>query len=154
KEGKIHTSEQALTGFSHGTAGYALSLLKLAEITGQEHFQQVALAALEYERSLFSSEKQNWPDLRSPEILGIDTKQVNGEVSYMISWCHGAPGVGLARLASLSSLDDATVREEIAFALQTTVAQGFGQNHSLCHGDLGNLDVLLTASLKLGDPKY
>lgn len=154
KEGRIRASEQALTGFSHGTAGYALSLLKLAAITGQERFQRVALAALEYERSLFSSEKQNWPDLRSPEIVGIDTKQANGEASYMITWCHGAPGIGLARLASLSSLDDAMVRGEIAFALQTTVAQGFGQNHSLCHGDLGNLDVLLTASLKLDNPNY
>jgi hypothetical protein len=32
-------------------------------------------------------------------------------------------------------------RAEIAAALETTVANGFGGNHSLCHGDLGNMDL-------------
>ncbi|NJL57750.1 hypothetical protein HC928_23430, partial [bacterium] len=27
-------------------------------------------------------------------------------------------------------------------ALRTTLDQGFGYNHSICHGDLGNLDLL------------
>ena len=31
-------------------------------------------------------------------------------------------------------------------ALETTKAQGFGHNHSLCHGDLGNLEVLMEAA--------
>jgi lantibiotic modifying enzyme len=30
-------------------------------------------------------------------------------------------------------------------ALQTTLERGFGSNHSLCHGDLGNLDFILEA---------
>jgi lantibiotic modifying enzyme len=34
---------------------------------------------------------------------------------------------------------------EIAQAVETTLAQGFGANHSLCHGDLGSLDLLLAA---------
>ena len=29
--------------------------------------------------------------------------------------------------------------------------QGFGRNHSLCHGDLGNLDVLAQVSRSTGD---
>lgn len=157
KEGIISGSESAkpaLTGFSHGAAGYSLSLLKLAAMTGQERFRQAALTALEYERSTFSPEKQNWPDLRSPEVLGISSEQSGNEAPFMVTWCHGAPGIGLARLASLQYIDDATIREEIAIALQTMLAQGFGLNHSLCHGDLGNLDILLTASLKLEDAKY
>lgn len=72
----------------------------------------------------------------------------------MTAWCHGAPGIGLARLLSLQHLDDAAVREEIDTALKTTVAQGFGGNHSLCHGDLGNLELLLQASEILDDPKW
>jgi hypothetical protein len=35
----------------------------------------------------------------------------------------------------------AEVRTDIAHALHTTLAEGFGRNHSLCHGDLGNVDL-------------
>lgn len=137
--------EQPLTGYSHGAAGIALSLLELAALSGEERFKHPALAAIAYERSLFSPEWQNWPDLRDEKVRG------SSETGYMVTWCHGAPGIALARLGSLAYLDDAATREEIALALQTTRAQGFGLNHSLCHGDLGNLDVLLTASQVLDD---
>jgi lantibiotic modifying enzyme len=43
---------------------------------------------------------------------------------------------------------------EINTALQTTLAQGFGLNHSLCHGDLGNIELLLQASQMLNDPQW
>jgi len=51
-------------------------------------------------------------------------------------------------------LDNATIRAEIETALQTTLAQGFGGNHSLCHGDLGNLELLLQASQVLAEPQW
>ena len=72
----------------------------------------------------------------------------------MTAWCHGAPGIGLARVRSLAHLDDATSRAEIATALATTLAEGFGRNHSLCHGDLGNLEFVLQAGQRLGDPRW
>ncbi|MBD0363413.1 MAG: type 2 lantipeptide synthetase LanM, partial [Coleofasciculus sp. C3-bin4] len=50
-------------------------------------------------------------------------------------------------------LDNAEIRAEIDTALKTTFTQGFGLNHCLCHGDLGNLELLLQASLVLNDPK-
>ena len=43
---------------------------------------------------------------------------------------------------------------EIDAALETTLARGFGANHSLCHGDLGNLETLLQAGEKLADPRW
>jgi lantibiotic modifying enzyme len=63
----------------------------------------------------------------------------------MHAWCHGAPGIGLGRLRLLRHLDDPTIRAEIEVALQSTLTAGFGYNHSLCHGDLGNLDLVLEA---------
>lgn len=71
----------------------------------------------------------------------------------MTAWCHGAPGIGLARLRCLPYLDNREIREEIDIALKTTLRHGFGSNHSLCHGDLGNLDLLLQASQALGTPE-
>jgi lantibiotic modifying enzyme len=67
----------------------------------------------------------------------------------MVAWCHGAPGIGLARLLCRRLLNDPHFDAEIDVALSTTVTSGFGQNDSLCHGDLGNLDVLLAAGQAL-----
>ena len=68
----------------------------------------------------------------------------------MWAWCHGAPGIGLGRLAGLPWLDDSTVRAEIENAVESTIENGFGRNHSLCHGDLGNLELVTLAAEKLG----
>jgi lantibiotic modifying enzyme len=51
-------------------------------------------------------------------------------------------------------VDGPVVRAEIAAAIETTVKQGFGDNHSLCHGDAGNLELLLQASRVWGKNKY
>jgi lantibiotic modifying enzyme len=71
----------------------------------------------------------------------------------MTAWCHGAVGIGLARLQALPSLNDPELRVELDTALRTTLAAGFGHNHSLCHGDLGNLELLLQASATFDDPQ-
>ncbi len=151
-------AQYPLAGFSHGAAGIAFSLLRLAEVSGEQRFRDAALAAITYERSLFSLQMRNWPDLREETMRHAGLEEgsaVTHPALYrMAMWCHGAPGIGLARLASLHCLDDVAVRDEIAVALETTLAQGFGMNHCLCHGDLGNLDVVLTASQVLGERKY
>jgi lantibiotic modifying enzyme len=46
------------------------------------------------------------------------------------------------------------VRAELDVALHTTVREGFGTGHALCHGDLGNADVVLHAALWLGEPEW
>jgi type 2 lantibiotic biosynthesis protein LanM len=123
-----------LTGFAHGNAGIAYALLAIARSTGEARFEQAALRAFDYERSLYSPEQRNWPDLRSTAGTG-----------FVSAWCHGAPGIGLSRLCSLRLSSDSQFAEEIEAAL-TTTAQSFSGNHTLCHGDLGNADILLFAS--------
>jgi type 2 lantibiotic biosynthesis protein LanM len=141
-----------LTGLGHGAAGIALNLLRLFKLTQEPRFKQGALAAIDYERSLFSSKAQNWPDLRpEPAANGTPTDK---QQKYMIAWCHGAPGIGLARLATLDILDTPEIRKEIDVALRTTLREGFGLNHSLCHGDLGNMDLLLSAAHSLNKSEY
>ncbi len=106
---------------------------------------------MEYERSLFSLERRNWPDLRKefrPAIMhDLQTEiGLQDNNSYMVAWCHGAPGIGLARLASLAYIDDVALHAEIDAAFQTCLAHGFGVNHCLCHGDMGNLEFVLSAT--------
>lgn len=144
-------NEKPLTGFSHGAAGIAWALLELASVTGEQRFATTGLAALEYERSLFLPEVGNWPDLRN---FTASFASQNSEPICMNAWCHGASGIGLSRLRCLSHLTDTAIHSEINTALKTTLAEGFGSNHSLCHGDLGNLELLLQASFTLNDPYW
>jgi type 2 lantibiotic biosynthesis protein LanM len=118
-----------VVGCSHDTAGIggiALSLLTASALTCESRFERVARAAMAYERSTFS---QDW-------------------------WCHGAPGIGLARLAGLRHADDSNVRRDIALAVSATRRRGFGRNHSLCDGDLGSLEFLSCAAARLGEPGH
>jgi len=128
--------EVPLTGFAHGAAGIAWACGQLAEATHEARFQGAVQAALDYERSLFNEEVGNWPDLRKSD-----------QMQFMIAWCHGAAGIGLSRL----SQPDAIARSEVETAVRTTLADGLGRNHSLCHGDLGNLDFLQIAANFLPD---
>ena len=45
------------------------------------------------------------------------------------------------------------MHEELKQAILTTVRHGCCDNHSLCHGALGNLELLIEASRQLG-PEY
>ena len=126
-----------LTGWSHGAAGFAYSLLALAGASGDLVYRNAAREWISYERSFFCAEHQNWRDLRA-------TGDEHG--CQQTTWCHGAAGIGLARLAGSSYAHDAIADEEIRIAVDATIARGFGLNHSLCHGDLGNLELLLTGA--------
>lgn len=102
-------------------------------MTGDPAYADAATRALAYDRSLFRPAEANWADLRRPGRCGV-------------TWCHGAPGIGLSRLLIRDALGpDDTLDTEITTAVTTTLATGFGRNHSLCHGDLGNLDLVLAA---------
>ena len=138
-----------LLGLAHGVAGIAWPLLRLAAVTGDGRFHETALGGLEYERSLYDPEKRNWPDLRDGAALEDAT-----EPHFMWAWCHGAPGVGLGRLAGLPYLDDAAVRAEIEVAVESTIENGFGRNHCLCHGDLGNLELVTLAAERMDRPDW
>ena len=138
-------SSRPLTGFSHGAAGIAWALLKLAAWSKDPRFRAAAESAIAYERSTFVAAEANWPDYR--ERPGED----QSELRFMVAWCHGASGIGLARIDNLQYMDDCETREEIRIALSKTVESDFGMNHCLCHGDLGNLDLLLHASQRVDD---
>uniref|UniRef100_B8HVI2 Lanthionine synthetase C family protein n=1 Tax=Cyanothece sp. (strain PCC 7425 / ATCC 29141) TaxID=395961 RepID=B8HVI2_CYAP4 len=139
-------AEQPLTGFSHGAAGIALALLQLAAQTGEEVYRQAAIAGISYEQSLFSATAANWPDLRS-------IVQQEGLPGFSVSWCHGAPGIGLARIGGLDSYATAAIQQEIEIALQTTQKQGaYGLDH-LCCGTFGRIELLLVAAERFDRPE-
>lgn len=126
-----------LTGFSHGAAGISYALLRLYSAAGQEEHRQAALEGMEFERAFYLPEHRNWRDLR------------HEATSTMTSYCHGAPGIALARLAIRRLVNDARIDEEIAVGIETTVAHGLGQLDHVCCGNMGRAEVLLRASRDL-----
>jgi lantibiotic modifying enzyme len=133
-----------LAGFGHGAAGISWGLAKLYKILNNPMHKNFLKASLAYENSLFYKDAGNWADLRNlASARQIDT--ING-IHFMKAWCHGAPGIGLSRLEILDVLDEEVVEQDIRVAIQTTLREGFGLSHSLCHGDMGNLDFLFTAA--------
>ena len=145
--------DQLQTGFAHGASGIALALCDLWRASEDVRFRQAAEGAFEFEREHF------WPHLSDAGEMGREARMTNDvaappEESMAMTWCYGAPGVGLARLGALRSLADARLEEECRRAVALTLMRGFGKNHSLCHGDLGNLDLLQEAGRRdaAGDP--
>jgi lantibiotic modifying enzyme len=133
-----------LTGFSHGAAGIGYALLRLHAHAGEPVFLEAAGDAIAYERSVYAPEARNWPDFRSlPGVTGA---------SYMTSWCHGAPGIGLSRLGGLAAVDTPETRAEIDVALATTLAHRRQGVDQLCCGAAGRAEVLLTGARRLGRP--
>ena len=137
-----------LAGFSHGVAGIAYALWRLSAVIGNTALETLAQQAIEYERTLFVAEQGNWLDLREH----VDSE--NGR--FMTAWCHGAPGIALARLGSLPFGDDPAIHQEIEVALHTTqkmIPNAHLSPDHLCCGNMGRVAILLTAGQLLDRPE-
>jgi type 2 lantibiotic biosynthesis protein LanM len=135
-------SERPLAGISHGVGGIALALTRLGAVTGERRFLDAGLDGFAGEREQF------WADL--DRLLRASAgEKPPPESTVAVAWCYGAPGVGLTRLEGYRHArggeERAALRREIDQAVRRTLARGPGQNHCLCHGDLGNLDFLFQA---------
>jgi lantibiotic modifying enzyme len=145
-------AHRPLTGISHGASGMALALFRAGALLRERRFTEAGRAALDYERATLRQLGSNWPDYRV-----ISGPGASAPPPSMLAWCHGAPGIGLARAALLPLVTDRTLRREIvadlAQALETTLRAGFDGNHSLCHGALGNL-ALIDAAVAVPEFKH
>jgi type 2 lantibiotic biosynthesis protein LanM len=130
-----------LGGFAHGASGIAYSLQRLAEASRDLAFARAAARWVDAERRLFDARAGNWVDLRFSK---------DGVNSFSCNWCHGAVGVGLARLGV--ELVDTAAMHEIDIALTTTRDHAMGVRDHLCCGNFGRLELLLTAGTKLHRP--
>jgi type 2 lantibiotic biosynthesis protein LanM len=131
-----------LLGFSHGAAGIAYALARLYERTLEPTLRDAAAEAVAYEDALFSDAHGNWPDLRT------------GPDVYLAQWCHGATGIGLARLGGLAVVDGPRIRLDIEAAVEATRRAGLDAGDSLCCGAMGRLELLLEAGRTLGRPDF
>ena len=140
------------TGMSHGAAGAACSLLELGQVTGDQRFLVAAEAARASEQACFDETARNWPasheEDRQPDAWLTAVSQV--------SWCHGAPGIAMARHRAWTLTGDGARRAEAELALDTTAAwvrAALGSmrgDFSLCHGLAGNAEALMDGAEAAG----
>jgi type 2 lantibiotic biosynthesis protein LanM len=138
-----------LNGMSHGAAGFAYALASLAAATGREQFADAAAECIAFEDQSYDPARHNWPDLRVP-----------GQLVWPCQWCHGAPGVGLARLATARSIgaNAALVAKlggtlgatDIDNAVESVREAWPGQLDTLCCGTLGGIEFLCEAADRAG----
>lgn len=148
-----------LCGLAHGASGVAHALLELHARTGEPRFRHAAVEATRYERSWFDRRQNGWPDLRETSHVDLETGE---PLACPAHWCHGAVGIGLARLRAYELTGDRGALAEAGAALQAARAAAWSRggptpgvdpssgNFSLCHGLGGTMELLLLASEVLG----
>jgi lantibiotic biosynthesis protein len=152
------TADVPLAGLSDGAAGIGLALFELYAATGRADFLEAARGAFAYEDALFDPDRKNWPDLRRRGRPPVDP----GSLRFVMGWCHGAPGIALARLRAIE-LDPARRETYLAtarVAIESTLGEIAkkleqpGCDATLCHGLSGLMEVVLVAGRILDDPAY
>lgn len=140
-----------LAGFAHGVSGIVWSLSKLSRYFQKDkRLKDIIEQGIIFENSLFDTEKMNWSDYRETD-SGIKYKDIVENIP--VSWCHGAPGILLSRVElyknnTLNVEFREKMKSDMDVAIDTTIKYGFGKSHCLCHGDLGNLNILLYVAKK------
>ncbi|MGW4640582.1 type 2 lanthipeptide synthetase LanM family protein [Sphaerisporangium sp. NPDC004334] len=159
-----------LTGFSHGAAGIGWALCRYAEAGGDPRARETALAAFAYESEHYRPDLRGWPDFRTgqgpddtlhawchgaPGIGLSRTSALNpASRTSVLTPASRAPGDLTSASRAFSDLTSAggvsadparvdPVRADLGLALAAEAAHGPMANHSLCHGELGNLELLI-----------
>jgi class II lanthipeptide synthase len=135
------SGKEALNGMSHGAAGFAYALASLASASGREEFAQAASECIAFENSSYDAGRTNWPDLRG-----------EGAPTWPCQWCHGATGIGLARvaMAKTGARDSKGLTADIENALEGARKAWPGGVDTLCCGTLGSVEFFCEAGSVLG----
>lgn len=144
---KIEAAGQPLAGFSHGNSGMLLFFCRLASITGFPKYEIASAQILSYENSIYDREMNNWLDLR-----GKTEEKDRGKEA--VAWCHGSAGVLLSRISVLDYVKGELkrkVQEDISRALKKTKEYAVRQGMCLCHGSIGNIEILNIYAKKTDD---
>lgn len=145
-----------LCGLAHGASGVGHALLELWARTEEARFREAAAQAAWYERCWFDRRQNGWPDLRE-----VHEPEAGHPPPCPTHWCHGAVGIGLARLRAYELTGDQVALAEAGTALQAARAAAARAmapgavgsstaNFSLCHGLGGTAELLTLAYDVLG----
>lgn len=172
-----------LAGFSYGAAGICHALLRLDEASPDSKIRKAALDGLSFIDELYSAEHRSWRDVRSvfearyeaPSRGSWGDWWASGQLEELVprkrataleptrsefptSWCHGAPGIALGRLAGLDLAGRPSDRERVEAALDQTAAAaeraGDSGPDDICCGHMGRVEVLLAGAERQSSERW
>lgn len=116
-------------GYAHGNAGIVSQLARYYKITHDGKVKETIKCALNYERKIhFNSENEIW----------IFRKNI-----HYFSWCNGVAGLLLEKIILLQcGWNDSMIKQEILILIEQLKEKGFGTDTSICHGDMGSIQIL------------
>lgn len=152
---------EGMCGLAHGGSGAILALLEASRVTGDPAHRRAAAEALRYEHAWFDRSSGSW--------LSCPPGEADAETHPAASpgfWCHGAAGIGLARLRGHELAGDLIYVAEAGAALRAvapilqrcrdgawssddSAADG---NASVCHGACSAIELFVHAAGVLDQP--
>lgn len=130
-------SARSLSGLSHGAAGFAASFAKMYAATNDDRYRSACAEVLSFERGLYVATVGNWLDRR-------DVVERAGLPRFGGTWAHGAPGIGIARIAMhRSGMQHPAVVEDIHAAVRATLRAGLDGVPPVISGDFGRVELPL-----------
>lgn len=135
-------SNRMWAGLAHGLSGAEICLCNYQKITKRDKYMKYISKMIEYENKLYDSKIKNWKDIR-----GINSGDG-------VAWCHGAAGILLARtvLQEKEEIKD-ICKKDIEKAMEKIMTKGLRKGFCLCHGNSGNVHIMLESALKQGNDK-
>ena len=158
---------KGLCGISHGASGMGLVFQELSGYFRFSDFKTIAEQAFAYEDECFNEETNNWPDFRKAyhnqeskqkfiDHYNSDDYEFFTSTTDMAAWCHGAPGIGFARLSKWQpSVEKKVLGEDISYAISRTIKSINNPNYNsftLCHGLGGNALLLMEIAQRYNRP--
>lgn len=123
----------AFTGFAHGAMGIGPVLLDYGVRFGDLDAREFGVRVIEAAMAGYDPADGDWP-----------REWDRSTRSY--AWCHGAPGMLLGALTAVRHAPSAVPEALLARMARLTLARGFGNNPTYCHGDLGSAEIVTIAA--------
>ncbi|WP_052723577.1 type 2 lanthipeptide synthetase LanM family protein [Paenibacillus wulumuqiensis] len=127
-----------LAGFSHGITGIAYALSEyFAHVEQDEAVLDIIGQTLAFEDQFYCKTTGQWQDNRD-----------NRQRCSSPMWCHGSAGIVLGRSQIADSTKGFITPNWLNESLSDLLLHGqeHQQGNSLCHGTMGNADILYTLS--------
>ncbi|WP_280771568.1 type 2 lanthipeptide synthetase LanM family protein [Salipaludibacillus daqingensis] len=135
------TFENPGPGLAHGTAGYLWALSKSAVVTDDLTVARALTKLMTFEAGTIQ-------EGTLPASYG-GAKHDGGSRCF---WCHGAPGIALATV--MRNERTPGTEERMEKLLAAVSEEGLLSSHCLCHGTLGNIDIMLSAAKQLSEDRW
>ena len=162
---------KGLCGMSHGSSGIAYTFIELGNYFNNNTFYWLAKQAFNYEKEYYNKDTNNWLDLRKEfnpinDELAFKNAYLSRNIDFFQksnfkdsnAWCHGAVGIGIARLRAFEVRGSLEYLQQARLAIQKTVQTNiYNKSHDqfiLCHGQCGNAELFIEAYRILANVQY